>query len=340
MNGKGRDRLLGNKIAAALLTAGLIFWGANRIATILVPHEAPKTPAIKLAGMPAVGAAAPQAAPQAAPSGAGSVLPLLAKADVAKGNAFVQQQCAACHTLTQGGANGVGPNLYGVLGAPMFAKAGFSFSSAAKAKAKGDWDYAKMNDWLTSPPSYAPGTAMSYAGIKNTQTRADVIAYLRTLSAQPLPLPSAEQVQAASAPASAAPAAATPAAGGGAPAPSGIAPLFAHADIAKGQTLVQQQCAACHSLAKGGPTVVGPDLYGIMGDKMFARAGFAYSPAVKAKAGGTWTAQTMSDWLHDPMGFAPGTMMAYPGIKNDQTRADVIAYLNKNSDSPIQLPGQ
>jgi cytochrome c len=334
MSGKGRDRLLGNKIAAGLLTAGLIFWGANRIATILVPQEAPKTPAIKLAGVPALGVSAPQAAPQAAPSGPGSVIPLLATADVAKGKAFVQEQCATCHTVTQGGANGVGPALYGVLGGPMFAKAGFTFSSAAKAKANGNWDYAKMNDWLADPAAYVPGTAMPYAGIKNTQTRADVIAYLRTLAATPLPLPSAAQVKAASAPAAAAPA------GGTGGAPSGIAPLFAHVDLAKGQALVQEQCAACHSFTKGGPTIVGPNLYGIVGAKMFAHPGFAYSAAVKAKAGGTWTAATMSAWLENPMGFAPGTMMAYPGIKNDQTRADVIAYLNKNSASPIKLPGQ
>jgi cytochrome c len=336
MSGKGRDRLLANKIAAGLLTAGLIFWGANRIANILVPNEAPKAPAIKLAGMPTAGA---PAAP-AAPAGPSSVIPLLASADVAKGTAFVQEQCAACHTLTQGGANGVGPNLYGVLGGPMFAKAGFNYSSAVKAKAKGNWDYAKMNDWLTSPASFASGTAMSYAGIKNTQTRADVIAYLRTLAASPLPLPSPAEVKAASA-ATAAPAP-SPAGtgGGGSPSSPSMNTLFATVDLAKGQTLVQEQCSACHTLTKGGAAVVGPNLYGIMGTKMFAHPGFSYSAAVKSKAGGAWTAETMSDWLKSPMTFAPGTMMAYPGIKNDQTRANVIAYLNKNSDSPIKLPGQ
>jgi cytochrome c len=79
-------------------------------------------------------------------------------------------------------------------------------------------------------------------------------------------------------------------------------------------------------------------LYGIVGAKTFATPGFTYSAAVKTKAGGTWTAQELSDWLQSPMTFAPGTMMAYPGIKNDQTRADVIAYLNNNSASPIKLP--
>jgi cytochrome c len=329
MSETGKDSLLGNKIAAGLLTAGLIFWGANRVADVMVPDDAPRVPAIKLTGLQT---AAP---PAAAPTGPGSIIPLIAGADVAKGMAFVQQQCSACHTLTSGGANGVGPNLYGVVGGPMFAKTGFSYSDAVKAKAKGNWNYDNMNAWLADPQGFAGGTAMSYAGIKNTDTRADVVGYLRTLAPTPLPLPSAADVKAASA-------TAAPAAGpaGGAPAaPPGIDTMFAQADVAKGQALVSQQCSACHTLNKGGAAGVGPNLYGIVGAKMFSQAGFTYSAAVKAKAGGTWTPDTMSAWLQSPAGFAPGTMMGYPGVKNDQTRADVIAYLNKNGDAPVKLPG-
>jgi cytochrome c len=333
MSRSGKDSLLLNKIMAGILTAGIAFWCANRIAGIVIPDEAPKTAAITITGLQI--AAAP-----AAPAGPASIIPLIATADVAKGTAFVQQQCSACHTLNQGGASGVGPNLYGVLGGPMFGSAGFAYSTAVKAKAKGNWNYDSMNLWLTDPSSFAPGTAMSYTGIKNTQTRADVVAYLRTLAASPLALPTADEIKAASAPA---PAATADAAPGGAPAPAGAAPsidtLFASADPAKGQALIQQQCAACHSFTKGGAAGVGPNLYGIVGAKMFSQAGFNYSAAVKAKAGGIWTADTMSAWLLSPMGFAPGTMMGYPGVKKDQTRADVIAYLNKNSDSPIKLPG-
>jgi cytochrome c len=325
MSATGKDSLLINKIMAGILTAGIAFWAANRIAAIVVPDEAPKVPAIKIAGLQT--AAAP-----ATPAGPASIIPLIATADVSKGQAFVAQQCASCHTVSQGGAAGVGPNLYGVLGGPMFAGAGFNYSDAVKAKAKGNWDYDKMGTWLADPASFAPGTAMSYPGIKNTQTRADVVAYLRTLSASPLPLPSAADVKAASA----------PAAPGGASAPGaapGIDAMFASADVSKGEALVQQQCSACHTLNKGGAAGVGPNLYGIVGAKMFSQAGFSYSAAVQAKANGTWNADTLSDWLQDPQGFAAGTMMSYPGVKNDQTRADVIAYLNKNGDSPIELPG-
>ncbi|MDE1907159.1 MAG: c-type cytochrome, partial [Rhodospirillales bacterium] len=212
MSKAGKDSLLGNKIAAGVLAAGLVLWGANRIADIVVSNEAPAKPAIQIAALPS---AAPASA---VPTGPESVLPLLASADIAKGEAFVQQQCSSCHTFDNGGANGVGPNLYGVLGAPMFAHTGFSFSAAVKAKAKGSWDFDKMSDWLFAPNDFAPGTGMSYAGIKNTQTRADVIAYLRTLSTRPLPLPTAEEVKAASAAAATPAATAAPAAAQAAPA--------------------------------------------------------------------------------------------------------------------------
>lgn len=342
MSKTGKDGLLGNKIAAGVLTAGLVLWGANRVAHIFVSDEAPETPAIQIAALPS---AAPAAA--TAPAGPESVLALLASADIAKGQAFVQQQCSACHTFTQGGANGVGPNLYGVLGAPMFAHAGFSFSAAVKAKAHGDWTYDQMNEWLYDPGKFAPGTGMSYAGIHNTQTRADVIAYLRGLSASPVPLPTADEIKAAQAPAAQAPAAQAPAAAQQAAAPAmvpaaapaaDLATLLAKADPAKGKALFAQQCAFCHASAKGGPNGVGPDLYGIVGAKSFSAPGFAYSDAVKSKAGQPWNAAALDDWLKAPMAFAPGTHMAYPGIKNDQTRADMIAYLNQNSSSPVKLP--
>jgi len=333
MSERGKDALLVNKIAAGVLTAGLVFWAANRIADIVVPDDAPKTPAIRIAGMQT---AAP---PPAAGAGLPSIIPLLAAADVAKGSAFVQQQCSACHTLNAGGAAGVGPNLYGVIGGPMFAGSGFAYSAAVKAKAKGNWNYDNINAWLADPAGFAAGTAMSYAGIKNTQTRADAVAYLRTLSATPLPLPTPAEVKAASAPAAAAPATASPATATAAPPPPGIDTMFATADVAKGEALVTEQCTACHSINKGGAAGVGPNLYGIVGAKMFAQPGFSYSDAVKAKAGGNWTPDVLSDWLEDPQGFASGTMMAYPGVKNTQTRADVIAYLNQNSAKPIALPG-
>ena len=104
---------------------------------------------------------------------------LLATADVAKGEASFKK-CAACHTANQGGANGIGPNLYAVLGDGVAAgRGGFAFSDALKAKG-GKWDWATLNEWLTNPKAFANGTKMSFAGLTDGQERANVIAYLKT----------------------------------------------------------------------------------------------------------------------------------------------------------------
>ena len=114
---------------------------------------------------------------------------LLPTADPAKG-AEVFKKCAACHTINQGGANGVGPNLYGTLGEGIGqGKGGFAFSDALKGVG-GNWDFERMNAWLTSPRKFANGTKMTFAGLSNPQDRANVIAYLNQQGSN-LPLPAA-----------------------------------------------------------------------------------------------------------------------------------------------------
>ncbi|MBS0284765.1 MAG: cytochrome c family protein [Proteobacteria bacterium] len=114
---------------------------------------------------------------------------LLPKADAAKG-AEVFKKCAACHTINQGGANGVGPNLYATLGEGIAeGKGGFAFSDALKAVG-GKWDFDKMNAWLTSPRKFAPGTKMTFAGLSNAQDRADILLYINQQGSN-LPLPAA-----------------------------------------------------------------------------------------------------------------------------------------------------
>jgi cytochrome c len=140
---------------------------------------------------------------------------LLGSADAAKG-AEVFKKCAACHTVNQGGANGVGPNLYGTMGEALAAgKGGFAFSDALK-KVGGTWDWEKMNAWLTSPRKFAPGTKMTFAGLSNPQDRANVILYLNQQGSN-LPLPAAPAAGAA------------PAEGGAAPGGDGAAPVAANA---------------------------------------------------------------------------------------------------------------
>lgn len=160
------------------------------------PVPFPAAPAQKAAapaGGAAVAAASPNPAPAAAASApAADINVLLASADVDAGKSSATKLgCIACHSFNEGGKNGVGPNLYGVVGAQHGHVDGYAYSAALKAKS-GPWTYAELNEWLLKPSAYAPGTKMSFAGIANPKVRADVIAYLRSLSANPEPLPAAE----------------------------------------------------------------------------------------------------------------------------------------------------
>ncbi|RHW18391.1 cytochrome c family protein [Sphingomonas gilva] len=113
---------------------------------------------------------------------------LLPTADAAKG-AEVFKKCAACHTINQGGANGIGPNLWAAMGKPHGHVPGFAYSDALKS-VPGVWDFKSMDAWLTSPRKYAPGTKMTFAGLGNAQDRADLLVYLNSQGSN-LPLPAA-----------------------------------------------------------------------------------------------------------------------------------------------------
>jgi cytochrome c len=112
---------------------------------------------------------------------------LLATASAERG-AQVAKQCQACHNFEEGQGPKVGPDLYGVVGRKIASAPGFNYTSALKSK-NGTWDFNALNAWLTKPTAYAPGTAMTFAGLTNDKQRADVIAYLDTLSKDPVPLP-------------------------------------------------------------------------------------------------------------------------------------------------------
>jgi cytochrome c len=152
---------------------------------------------------------------------------LMAAADPAKG-AEVFKKCSACHTINAGGANGTGPNLHGIMGKGVAKHAGFAYSGDLVAVG-GNWDFAKMNQWLKKPKSLAAGTKMGFAGLSKPTDRADLMAYMNAEGSN-LPLP---PVEAAAAPAAegAAPAAAgadsaKPAAGADATKPTeGAAPV-------------------------------------------------------------------------------------------------------------------
>ena len=139
-----------------------------------------------------------EAAEEAGAGGGAAEVPiasLLASADAAKG-AEVFKKCGACHSVNQGGANGIGPNLYATLGEGVAqGKGGYPFSDALKAVG-GNWDFEKMNAWLTSPRKFANGTKMTFAGLSNPQDRANVLLYLNQQGSN-LPLPAAPAAAAA-----------------------------------------------------------------------------------------------------------------------------------------------
>lgn len=100
----------------------------------------------------------------------------------------VVAQCRACHTFDAGGANGIGPNLHEAFGANVAAHAGFAYSDAMAAHG-GRWDYIALNDFLRSPAQNVRGTKMAFAGLRNDQDRVAMIAYLRSISPNSVPLP-------------------------------------------------------------------------------------------------------------------------------------------------------
>ncbi len=115
-----------------------------------------------------------------------------------------------------------------------------------------------------------------------------------------------------------------------------IAFYLASADVAKGEN-VFKKCAACHNADKGGANALGPNLWGMLGEPIGKGHGYPFTDALASK-GGTWNWENMSEWLANPKKFAPGTKMTFAGLSNPQDRADVIAFLNAHSDSPLPLP--
>ncbi len=202
-----------NKIIGAILGTLLFVMGVGFLAeAIYAPRET--GPGLSL---PVPEGSAGEAVAEA-PAAAVPIAVLLASADAAAGQ-NVAKKCQSCHNFAQGAGNKTGPELYDVVGRLEGGHEGFAYSAALlEHKAAGDvWSYENLNAFLLAPKEYAPGTKMNFSGLKNDKERADIIAYMATLSASPVPFPPVE----AAAPAADA---AAPAAETAAPAAEAAAP--------------------------------------------------------------------------------------------------------------------
>ena len=169
-----------NTIAGWVLFAGIVALGGSIVAGEVFHGSRPESMGYPIEGVEVEG------------GGEAAELPIAcfaATADAARGEE-VFKKCAACHNADPGGANALGPALYGVMGNPVGGSAGFAFSDAL-ASHGGAWDWQAMSDWLANPKQFAPGTKMTFAGLSNPQDRADIIAFLNSRDTSPVPPPAA-----------------------------------------------------------------------------------------------------------------------------------------------------
>ncbi len=176
-----------NKIIGALLGTVFVIFSISIVSDAIFATHAPEKPGYIIEAAEA----GESGGDEKDDAGTPPIGPMLASADVGQGET-VFKKCAACHTVENGGANKVGPNLWNIVNRPVASHDGFGYSGAMKEFAQGGsavWDYESLNQFLLSPKKFVKGTAMGFAGLKKEEDRANIIAYMRTLSESPAPLP-------------------------------------------------------------------------------------------------------------------------------------------------------
>ena len=176
------DALKFNKIAAAILCGVLLIMVFGKIADFLVHPNTTVSNSYPIE----VADKAPEKSKEDKVIKIEPILMLLAGANIEAGQK-ISKKCVACHGFESGGKNKVGPNLYNIVN-KVQAKADFSYSKALLSLS-GQWSYQELNKFLYKPKLYAKGTKMSYVGLSKVKDRANLIAWLRTKSVNPAPLP-------------------------------------------------------------------------------------------------------------------------------------------------------
>ena len=178
--------LEGNKIAAAVLVAGIVAMLSGFIANLFFHSETPEKDAYPIAVVASASASVVEEEP---PLTRDEILTLIASASLERGER-VAKKCISCHTFGQGGEDEQGPNLWNTINRPIAANADFSYSKAFKALAGTGfvWDYEQLFHYLEKPSRHIKGTKMSFAGLKKDTDRAAIIEYLRQQASTPAPL--------------------------------------------------------------------------------------------------------------------------------------------------------
>ena len=174
-----------NKIAGAVLGTALMVFGLKSLTGLIYHSENPEKQGYAIEVAEAATGGEDSGGEQPAAVSLGT---LLASADAQKG-AATAKACAACHDFTKGGPNKVGPNLYDVVERAPGSHEGFAYSDPMKAKSGEKWTYEALNTFIKSPKVMVPGTKMTFAGVKKDADRANLLAYLATLSDAPKPFP-------------------------------------------------------------------------------------------------------------------------------------------------------
>ena len=174
-----------NKIIVSIVLAIILVLGINKITDVIFYVEKPEKSAYQVASISS-DADATSAEESSVSSESGNIMALFASVSAAEGEK-VFKKCAACHSITEGGANKIGPALWGVIGRKAGSVADYKYSKALVAHSK-NWSFEEMNGFLIKPKDWIKGTKMSFAGLKNAKDRASVILYMNENSSNPLPI--------------------------------------------------------------------------------------------------------------------------------------------------------